>query len=338
MCIDVDFDQRFSTHDNRFCKEKTKNAPNETFYLFVRCSMTKFKEYRIPMPLTLDEYRLGQRWTENELIKEMFENCSTCLTIFDHRDENERAQMLKEKFSTNLPMKINATTTMTHKRYNVKDQIPKYVENFFFKTKNEIFLDEFSWEIWPFTFTIIENVDFHWRIVIRSYHENHHSTNLYETNRKILKNFYSIDDEQEKFLRDFEILNIAERLDGKDYRIDEDPTKSSSRKRTNLLPLEINSKWFENFPKTRSSMCVFKLIELVVLDEKSLVNKAMNKFLVRFSFSTFCRTRFFFSSFQWSTIVKTQKMIYQRFHQKLICNVDRWIDEVEENQSEKLFT
>lgn len=280
------------------------------------------------MPLTLDEYRLGQQWTEKELLKETFENCSSCLTIFDHRDENERAEILKEKFPVkNLPLNISAATNMTHKRYNVKDQIPKSVELLFLKSKNDLILDEYSWDVWPFTLTIIECNEYHWRIIIRSHYRNNHSADLYETNRKILQTFYSIDDEQEKSLHDCEIINIAERLEGKDYRSEEDPTKTSSRKKPDLLPLHLNAKWYENWPNQRPSMCVFKLIELVVLNEKSLLNKATNKLLVRPSLRLL-RTSLC-SRFQWSMIVKTQKMIYHRFHQKLISNVDRWIDDGE---------
>jgi hypothetical protein len=29
---------------------------------------------------------------------------------------------------------------------------------------------------------------------------------------------------------------------------------------------------------------------------------------------------------KWSSILKTQKMIYHRFHQKMLCNIDKWID------------
>lgn len=244
----------------------------------------KLKEYRIPIPLTLDEYRLGQQWTENELLKETFQNCSTCLTIFDHVNEQERLDIIKDKIPNTWKTNITAATLMTHKRYNVKDQIPKYVEVLFLKSKTDLILDEYCWDDWPYTLTIIENVEHNMRILIRSYYRNNHLMSINETNTRNLQVFYSIDDEQTKYLRDYEIINIAERLDAKEYRSDEDPTKVSSMKKPHLLPLQLNARWYENWPASQSSMCVYKLIELVMVDgksdEKSFLGKAANKVLV----------------------------------------------------------
>ena len=249
----------------------------------------KLKEYRIPIPLTLEEYRLGQQWTENELLKETFQNCATCLTIFDHSNEQERSDIIKEKIPMTLKTTITSATPMTHKRYNVKDQIPKYLEVLFLKSKTDLILDEYCWDDWPYTLTIIENVEYRLRIIIRSYYRNNHLTSIHETNNANLQVFYSINDEQMKYLNDYEIINIAERLEPKEYHADEDPTKISSVKRPHLLPLQFNSKWYENWSTNNSSMCVYKLIELVMFDgkveEKSFLTKAANKILVLISFS-----------------------------------------------------
>jgi hypothetical protein len=85
-----------------------------------------------------------------------------------------------------------------------------------------------------------------------------------------------------KYLKDYEIINITERLDEKkEYRLDEDPTRNISVKKPNLLPLQLNTKWYENLPKNQTSMCAYKLIELIVLneknDQKSFFTKTTNK-------------------------------------------------------------
>jgi len=234
----------------------------------------KLKEYRIPIPLTLDEYRLGQQWTEIELFKETLQTCSTSITIYDNLTEEKRLEILNEKIPLNLKSNITSTTIVQHKKYNLKDQKPKFLELFFLNTKTELILDEYSFNNWPYTLTIIENFDYSIRIIIQSYYINHNNNNSHL--------YFSLNNEQIKYLKDYEIINIAERLDDKnDYRIDEDPTRNISKKKPNILPLEFNTKWYENWPKNQPLMCVYKLIELIIFNEKSFFTKATNKFLVK---------------------------------------------------------
>lgn len=42
---------------------------------------------------------------------------------------------------------------------------------------------------------------------------------------------------------------------------------------------------------------------------------------------------------KWSSIIKTQKILYHRFHQKMLCNIDKWIDKTLEEilDDEKYF-
>ena len=213
---------------------------------------------------------------------------------------------------------------MTHKQYNIKDQIPKFVELLLVKSKADLVLDEYCWDDWPYTLTIIENVDFHLRVIIQSYYRHNHLTSITHSNPN-LQLFFSLNEDQMKCLKDYEIINITERLEEKEYRSDEDPTRTHSARKPHLLPLQLNVKWYENWPKTHSSMCVYKLIELVMFDEKSLLNKATNRILVSLSLWLSHRSGICSSS-QWSSITKVQKMLYHRFHQKMICNIDRWID------------
>ncbi|CAF3637824.1 unnamed protein product [Rotaria sordida] len=269
----------------------------------------RLKEYRIPIPLNLDEYRLGQQWTELELLKESLQTCSTCITIYDNISEQERLDIINEKIPLTLKTNITSSTLMTHKKYNIKDQTPKFLELFFFKSKNDLILDEYSWDNWPYTLTIIENIDYYIRIIIQSYYRNNNLSFINNNNSQL---YFTLNNEQIKYLKDYEIINIAERLDEKkDYRLDEDPTRNLSIKKPNILPLQLNTKWYENWSNNQSSMCVYKLIELIIFnennDEKSFLTKTTNKIL-------------------WSSIIKTQKMIYHRFHQKLISNIDKWID------------
>ncbi|CAM4816123.1 unnamed protein product [Rotaria magnacalcarata] len=281
----------------------------------------RLKEYRIPIPLTLDEYRLGQQWTEIELLKETLETCTTCIKIYDNITEQERLNIINEKIPLELKNNITSSTIITHKKYNIKDQTPKFLELLFSKPKTDLMLDEYSWDNWPYTLTIIENTDYYIRIIIQSYYINN---NLSIINNNSPLNF-PFNSEQIKYLKEYEIINIAERLDEKnDYRIDEDPTRNSSMKKPNILPLQLNTKWYENWPNQKSSMWVHKLIELIIVNEnndgKSFFTKTTDKIL-------------------WSSIIKIQKMIYHRFHQKMICSIDKWIDKTHSDirEEEKLL-
>ncbi|CAF3593818.1 unnamed protein product, partial [Rotaria sp. Silwood2] len=240
----------------------------------------RLKEYRIPIPLNLDEYRLGQQWTEIELLKETLQTCSTCITIYENISEQERLDIINEKIPITLKTNITSSTLITHKKYNIKDQTPKFLELFFLKSKNDLILDEYSWDNWPYTLTIIENIDYYIRIIIQSYYINN-NLSIINNNSQL---YFTLNDEQIKSLKDYEIINIAERLDEKkDYRLDEDPTRNLSIKKPNILPLQLNTKWYENWPNNQSSMCVYKLIELNIFnennDEKSFFTKTTNKIL-----------------------------------------------------------
>ena len=275
----------------------------------------KFKEYRIPLPLTLDEYRRGQQWTENELLKETFQTCSTLILLDEQITDEQHAKIIWEKLPFSYKSHLAPSTSITHKKYRIQNSKSKLFDFFLLNTKADFILDEFSFNNWPYTLTILENVEYSLRIFIQSFYVNNHLTMF---NRAEHCQFYfpwNNDDERKSF-NQYEIINIAERFDEKkDYRIDEDPTRNFSRKKPHLLPLQLNSKWYENWPSHQPSMCVYKLIELILFNEKSLLTKATNKLLC-------------------SSILKTQKMIYHRFHQKMLTNIDQWI----ENENNDLFT
>ncbi|CAF0849875.1 unnamed protein product [Adineta ricciae] len=273
----------------------------------------KLKEYRIPMPLSLDEYHLGQQWTEIELLKETLQTCATHVTMFENITEQERMKIINDKVPLPLRDKISFLTPMTHRQYQIKDQKSKFFNFVFFKPKTDLVLDEYSWDSWPYTLTIVENLENSIRIIVQSYCQ----TNSPLAINQNCQVYFPLNTDQMRISKDYEIINVSERLDEKrDYRIDEDPTRNISLKKPNLLPLELNSKWYEN----QSSICVYKIVELMMLndsnEEKSFLSKATNKII-------------------WSSIVKTQRMLYHRFHQKMLCDIDQWIDKTMGNVREE---
>lgn len=242
----------------------------------------KLKEYRIPMPLTLDEYRLGQQWTEIELLRETLQTSSTCVTFYDHVNEQERSEIITEKVPHALQSKLTSSTPMTHRKYHIKDQQSKLFDFFLFKPKIELILDEYSWDRWPYTLTIVENLENDVRIVIQSCCQPLSSSSIDPTSHRC----FSLTNEQTKALKDYELINISERCEERrEYRADEDPTRNVSRKKAQLLPLQANSRWYENTTRNHPLVCVCKLIELVMLSEghgdSSLLTKATNRLIVR---------------------------------------------------------
>lgn len=238
----------------------------------------KFKEYCIPLPLTLDEYRRGQQWTENELLKESFQTCSTSILLDEQLVDEKRVKIINEKLPFSYRTHLTSSTNITHKKYHIKNPKSKLFDFFRLHSKTDFILDEFSFNNWPYTLTILENLDHSLRIFIQSFYMNNM---LNQSEHSQL--YFALNDEQMKDFNQYEIINIAERIEEKkDYRIDEDPTRNISRKKPHILPLQLNSKWYENWPNNQPSMCVYKLIELIHCNDKSLLTKATNKLLVRF--------------------------------------------------------
>lgn len=63
-------------------------------------STMRLKEYRIPIPLILDEYQLGKQGIEIQLIKEILQICSTYFTIYEHTTEQECSDIINGKKNT----------------------------------------------------------------------------------------------------------------------------------------------------------------------------------------------------------------------------------------------
>lgn len=240
----------------------------------------KLKEYRIPLPITLDEYRRGQQWTEIELLKETFQTSSTSLILNESITDEKHLQIIYEKLPFSFKSHLTPSMMITHKKYQIQNPKNKFFDFFLLNSKADLILEEYSINSWPYTLTILENLDHSLRILIQSFYINNHLAMLNQTDNSHV--YFALNDQQIKALNEYEIINIAERLEEKkDYRIDEDPTRNFSRKKPHLLPLQFNSKWYEHWPRNQPSMCVYKLIELIIFNEKSFITKATNKLLVK---------------------------------------------------------
>lgn len=240
----------------------------------------KIKEYRIPLPITLDEYRRGQQWTETELLKETFQTSSTSLILNESITDEKHFQIIYDKLPCSFKSHLTSSTIITHKKYQIQNPKNKFFDFFLLNSKTDLILEEYFINNWPHTLTILENLDHSLRILIQSFYINNHLPMLNQPENS--QRYFALNEQQMKSLNDYEIINIAERLDEKkDYRIDEDPTRNFSRKKPHLLPLQLNSKWYEHCPRNHPSMCVYKLIELIIFNEKSFISKATNKLLVK---------------------------------------------------------
>lgn len=112
-------------------------------------------EYRIILPLTLEEYQRGQLWSIATLSKE-------------ETGGGEGIEVLvNEPFdAVNCPPESPLrggderfqSGQFTHKRYHLKHKVPKFVR--IVAPKGSLDLDERSWNAYPYCKTVIDNPDY----------------------------------------------------------------------------------------------------------------------------------------------------------------------------------
>ncbi|CAF0741267.1 unnamed protein product [Didymodactylos carnosus] len=260
----------------------------------------RYKEFRIPLPLTVDEYKIGQQWTELQILRETWISCQNCVTFID-----EPKKEYEISASVHRPLK----GIHTHKKYNLTNQTPKFLDLISSKSSgNGIELDECSWYDYPYTLTIIKNEEHRITITIQSVYLQDSGT----TDNP----FHLTKDQLDK--RTIEIINIASKVND-DYKKEEDPLLCQSKK---IERNPFSKSWWEsltsnhqhNQAEKHSSqlddvpiMCCYKLVEIST-DEKSKLKA------------------FIANTVSSSLIFNAQKEIYHRFHQKLFCNIDNWYE------------
>lgn len=194
------------------------------------------KEYRIVLPLTVEEYRVGQLYNIIETSRESFVDGDKIETIKDEDyDHGEDSKYSKGNY--------------THKVYKTSSKVPSYLS--FLASRACLEVHEECWNCYPFTKTILTNPKYmkdNFIVRIESY---------YATGKGELHNVHDLaPDVLSK--REVVFINIAaDPVDANDYRQEYDPRCFYSRKTDRGL-LEDN--WMEMAGPLCPIMCCYKLV------------------------------------------------------------------------------
>ncbi|KAI5695060.1 cytoplasmic phosphatidylinositol transfer protein 1 [Diaphorina citri] len=190
--------------------------------------MVLLKEYRIPMPLTVEEYRIGQLYMiarHSHEQSEDGEGVETIVNISCEDEEHGRGQY-------------------TEKRIHLSNRLPYWIQAIIPKV---FYITEKAWNYYPYTMTeytcsFIPKLN----IMIRTKFEDNNGSN---------DNCLGLT-EEELLARQVEYLDIAyDEINPKHYKEEEDP-KFFQSKKTGRGPLKEG--WRDTFEPI---MCSYKVVE-----------------------------------------------------------------------------
>ncbi|XP_074593634.1 phosphatidylinositol transfer protein vib [Brevipalpus obovatus] len=175
------------------------------------------KEYRVVLPLSVDEYKIGQLFSVAQASKE-------------ETGGGEGVEVIKNEPFTNTPLlngKYNEGQ-YTFKIYHLQSKVPSFVK--YIAPKGSLEIHEEAWNAYPYCKTVLTNPNYmkgNFKIIIESLHfpDNGNQENVHELPPEKLKD------------REVIYIDIAnDKVTPKDYKENEDPTKFKSVK-TNRGPL-----------------------------------------------------------------------------------------------------
>lgn len=169
------------------------------------------KEFRVVLPMTVEEYQVAQLWSVAEASKE-------------NTGGGEGIVVLKnEPFTNKSDLFQNYTEGQyTHKLYKLQSKVPWWIRKL--APKGSMELVEEAWNAYPFCKTVINNPDYmkdNFMIKIESLHLNDNGN---------AENPFNLSKEQ---LAKREVIKIDianDTIPASDYKVEEDPSKFVSTK------------------------------------------------------------------------------------------------------------
>ncbi|XP_044748539.1 protein retinal degeneration B isoform X2 [Coccinella septempunctata] len=229
------------------------------------------KEYRIPLPLTVEEYRIAQLYMIAKKSRQESSGAGSGVEI-----------LVNEPY-TDGP---GGQGQYTHKIYHVGSHLPGWLKGILPKTA--LMVEEEAWNAYPYTKTrytcpFVEK--FFLEIETYYFSDNGHQDNVFKLNGSDLRN------------RIVDVIDVVkDQLYGGDYVKDEDPSFFKSEK-TGRGPL--NENWLDEYwrevqgkpqplPNGKSLMCAYKLCRvefrywgMQTKIEKFIHDVALRKTMVR---------------------------------------------------------
>ncbi|XP_070571740.1 phosphatidylinositol transfer protein alpha isoform-like isoform X1 [Ptychodera flava] len=223
------------------------------------------KEFRVHLPITVDEYKVGQLWSVAEASKNETGGGEGIEVIVNEPFEND--EFGKGQY--------------THKIYHLASKVPAFIR--LLAPKGALEIHEKAWNAYPYCKTVITNPEYMkdgFHIIIETWHK---------PDRGEEENVHNLDDEK---LAKREIVHIDianDPISSKDYKEDQDPKKFKSEK-TGRGPLTT-----PDWRKTcEPHMCAYKLVTCefkwwgLQTKVESLIMKTERRIFTNFHRQLFC--------------------------------------------------
>ena len=231
----------------------------------------KVIEFRITMPMTLDEYEVGFPFTLIQAYKK-------------ETGGGEGVTIVKNEPFDNFPLFGGKYTKgqYTYKIFNIESKLPAFVR--LVAPENSTIGHEEAWNAYPYNKTIYSNPgymkgDFY--MVVESFHV--------EEDRGKAENIFELSGEDLK--RDVVHIDIADPVDDKDYIKEHDPTIFKS-KETGRGPL--SQDWIKT---AKPVMTAYKLVrvhtngalfQMIAPKVEEYIKKVQKRFFMNFYREMFC--------------------------------------------------
>uniref|UniRef100_A0A1B6CRP9 Phosphatidylinositol transfer protein N-terminal domain-containing protein n=1 Tax=Clastoptera arizonana TaxID=38151 RepID=A0A1B6CRP9_9HEMI len=227
------------------------------------------KEYRVPLPLSVEEYQVGQLYSVAEVSK-------------NETGGGEGIEVIRNEPFDNYPLLGGKFTKgqYTYKIYHLQSKVPAFIR--LLAPKGSLEIHEEAWNAYPYCRTVITNPGYmkeNFSIVIDSYHipDDGKQDNVHELTPEQLKN------------REVIFIDIgSDAISPSDYKLSEDPSKFKSEK-TNRGPLVGN--WADGI---QPIMTCYKLVSVefkwfgLQTRIESFIHKSERRLFTNFHRQVFC--------------------------------------------------
>ncbi|BFZ04628.1 hypothetical protein BsWGS_07668 [Bradybaena similaris] len=246
------------------------------------------KEFRIVLPMLVEEYHVGQLWSVAQASKnETGGGEGVEVLVNEPFDETHHVPMPKLQAAG----KEFTVGQYTHKVYHLSSKVPGFVR--LLAPKGSLEIHEMAWNAYPYCRTIITNPDYmkdNLYIIIESYHapDNGCTPNIHGLQGRDLS------------ARQVVKIDIAnDKVAAKDYKPEWDPCLVASPKAgRNPLPRDKTGEWMNH---AKPVMCCYKLVK--VWFKWFGLQKRMESF-----------------------ILNVEQRLFLNFHRQVVCWLDNYYD------------
>ncbi|KAI8783259.1 phosphatidylinositol transfer protein alpha isoform [Biomphalaria glabrata] len=207
------------------------------------------KEFRIVLPMSVEEYNIGQLWSVAQASKNETGG-GEGVEVRVNEPFDETTHPPNPKLFANG--REYTTGQYTHKIYHLSQKVPAFVR--LLAPKGSLEIHEQAWNAYPYCRTVVTNPDYmkeNFYIIIESFHapDNGNTPNIHGLTGRDLS------------ARQVVKLDVAnDKVSSKDYKPEWDPCLVGSPKAgRSPLPHDKNGNWMNNVSPV---MCCYKLVKV----------------------------------------------------------------------------